>query len=234
MPARKRFRRGVRRRRFRRKFRRVFRRRKTRIQKITKKRIRSVPDKVFLRLKYADNLTGTVGIGAQSVSPYWLNGIYDPYQPVGGHQPRLFDQWTQFYYRYHVTASKIRIKAWNTGGTSTALMEVAVLPDYSNTSLGNYTSMWENQYARVAWASAASGGGRPASVKNFMKTSKLVGAPVYGNPNFEAVYNNSPAEACYWIIVVQEPTATVAINYVAQVHITYYVEMRARNQLGPS
>lgn len=57
------------------------------------------------------SLSGTTGGLIGVTYAVNLNGLYDPWQGVGGTQPMGFDQWMAFYLRYKVTAVEVLIRA---------------------------------------------------------------------------------------------------------------------------
>lgn len=60
-----------------------------------------------VRLRYCDVFTFSGATGSNN--NYSANDCYDPDITGAGHQPRGFDQWSQFYKRYAVIGSNIRI-----------------------------------------------------------------------------------------------------------------------------
>ena len=66
------------------------------------------PKQKLVKLRYVQELeivTPTSGL-SNSV-PFVANGAYDPYYPIGGHQPKGFDQWMAVYSHFNVLGSKI-------------------------------------------------------------------------------------------------------------------------------
>lgn len=57
-------------------------------------------------LRYQQEVELNPGTGG-SHTTFRGNGLFDPYQPLGGHQPRGFDQMMQFYAQYCVMRTKM-------------------------------------------------------------------------------------------------------------------------------
>ena len=68
-----------------------------------------VPDSKVVKMRYVDQFTIDPGLGTAGHISLRANGLFDPYVPVGGHQPYSFDQYMEFYNRYTVLGSKITV-----------------------------------------------------------------------------------------------------------------------------
>lgn len=70
-----------------------------------------VPENFTRKHKYVDNIlitSGEVGIFG-AVSAYALNGMYDPYLGIGGHQPYGFDELSSWFQSYTVTSCECTV-----------------------------------------------------------------------------------------------------------------------------
>lgn len=70
-----------------------------------------VPENYTAKHKYVDNLlltSGEVGVMGAAYA-YALNGMYDPYLGVGGHQPYGFDELSPWFQSYTVTECQVTI-----------------------------------------------------------------------------------------------------------------------------
>lgn len=65
-------------------------------------------------------LTSPGGAGLSKSLPFVANGCYDSYHPVGGHQPKGFDQWMALYSHYNVLGSKCFVRLAGTGNDTFA------------------------------------------------------------------------------------------------------------------
>lgn len=70
---------------------------------------RSFPDKVNTTLRYYDLNVAVPATTTVTGVHYRANGIFDPYVPVGGHQPLGFDQWMAVYDHWVVNSSRIKV-----------------------------------------------------------------------------------------------------------------------------
>lgn len=77
------------------------------------------PKNKVVKLEYVQELQLTTPstTGLSKSLPFVANGCYDPYYPIGGHQPKAFDQWMAVYSHFNVLGAKIRVKCVSTGYT---------------------------------------------------------------------------------------------------------------------
>lgn len=103
-----RFRKKIRRRRF-------HRKRRHHAKLNTKQLGMGVPDRIRLKMRYADENQ----IGGFAGTYVWkVNSLYDPDSSGTGHQPMYYDQYKALYQRYSVFGCKVDVKIVNDGTTS--------------------------------------------------------------------------------------------------------------------
>lgn len=93
-------------------------------------------------LLIADNTTGRTGTGLA----YRLNSLFDPYFPVGGHQPLGFDQLTPVYQVYCVYKVDVQVRvteAFGSGGK--AFCVAGIKPSTSTYTVGTLKAAQELQ-----------------------------------------------------------------------------------------
>ena len=74
------------------------------------------PKQKMVRLRFVKEVEiVTPSTGLSNSVPFVANGAYDPYYPIGGHQPKGFDQWMAVYSHFNVVGSKIHVKMVGTG-----------------------------------------------------------------------------------------------------------------------
>lgn len=109
------------------------------------------PKQKMVKLRYVQELQlttpGTTGLSKSL--PFVANGVYDPYYPIGGHQPKGFDQWMNVYSHYNVVGSKINCKCVSTGYTNVSW---GVCRTPASTEMNGKTLEYilENRYQRNA------------------------------------------------------------------------------------
>ncbi len=87
------------------------------------------PKQKVVKMRYVQEvLLSTPGAGLSKSIPFVANGVYDPYYPIGGHQPKGFDQWMALYSNFNVLGSKCNVRllqtatqdfCWGVGRTPT-------------------------------------------------------------------------------------------------------------------
>jgi len=68
------------------------------------------PSQKVVKLKYVTEQNISVSTGLSKSVSYIANGMFDPEAALGGHQPKMFDQWMAVYSHYNVVASKISVR----------------------------------------------------------------------------------------------------------------------------
>lgn len=64
-------------------------------------------NRYMAKLPYCEDLILSTNANAAVVQTWRLNGLYDPNQHLGGHQPRFFDQLTPLYNKYRVNGAYV-------------------------------------------------------------------------------------------------------------------------------
>ena len=67
------------------------------------------PSRTRVRLAYKQVISLNPAAGSFDALEFSLRGMYDPYVPVGGHQPSNFDRWISIYNRYTVHQTKVKM-----------------------------------------------------------------------------------------------------------------------------
>lgn len=187
-----------------------------------------IPDKLLVRLVYADQISITTGIPGKYV--FRGNSIFDPDLTGVGHQPRFFDQYSQLYERYRVHASKINIKLVNASPNVSGL-GVVPLTQSTSTELNSIVDLQEAPYVKFRWLQ---NGSNPTvtSITSFMKTSVIRGEKDEDD-DYSAQFVANPTRMWYWhIIAAESDNSPPTVNSV--VKITYYVEFFRRRIVSQS
>lgn len=79
--------------------------------------ISGFPKQKVVRLRYCQEITLTTPstTGLSKSLPFVANGPFDPFHPIGGHQPKGFDQWMQLYAHFNVLGSKAVMRMVGSG-----------------------------------------------------------------------------------------------------------------------
>lgn len=196
---------------------------------------------MFLKMRYVDSWSTTVGAGAGQSYHYNGNSIFDPFAAAGGHQPYGYDQWLAFYSRYRVYGSKISVSF--AVQPTLALQQAAnlyVVP-VTNNSVVSFASLREMPRCRGRMYTPQYARG-PARIKHYASTAQIWGvskATAATNQEFSADMGADPAAPWYWWVRVQGNSevanvfsAGTTLNYT--VILTYYVVLYDRKWLEQS
>lgn len=189
------------------------------------------PKKMFVKLKYVENLkANTCTGGASYYYLYNLNGLYDVDATVGGHQPMAFDQWANFYNQYLVLGAKVKYSAYNATNTIPIKCVLNTLP---TTSGGPSNLNDAHESLRTGKSSGKYKDGanqqavlhisryfRPWDVRGVSKTQYINEIEDYG-----AAFTANPSKIMSlqtWCQPMDE-ASTITINH--SIEFTFYVQL---------
>jgi len=196
-----------------------------------------IPDKMMLKLNYTEFKT------LEATSTNWVtqnyrgNGMYDPDYTNVGHQPLGFDQWTQFYNKYRVYASKIVVTFLSRSNTTLeSNIMLSVIPSIPFlTTTYEPRELVESPYSRYRLLGTANAVQGNTVIKSYMSTKKLFGESELDDVGYTAFMTADPVNQWSWNIGIQNmqgevdfPGATIMVK------ITYYAELFERVQLHQS
>jgi len=182
------------------------------------------PTKKTVTLRYVDNdtisLAPSTGKNVISSLSLLANSCYDPYAPLGGHQPMGFDQWAALYTMYTVKSCKIHVEGMivATNVAEAAIPYTSGIGLFDNTTAGTVTSMCED--GRVKWTLARPGysGTLPASkfvLDHYYDGRKFFGSDALWRQMSTAQVGSNPADAAIFQIFFgqMQTSITVGITY---------------------
>lgn len=189
-----------------------------------------VPDRLFVKLKYYDNLTFVSVAPAITSQVYRANSLFDPDFTNVGHQPYGFDQWSALYTNYLVRGSSIKVEVQCSVNAPGYPAIWNVLPTATTTTFSTQGLTEEQPYNRIRTIGGMNQGGRNI-IRHYMSTKKFIGSNgqfANGNPNYRAAITTNPADQWFWQINMTAADLITNINQVCTVQITYYVEFYGR------
>ena len=239
MPYRKRYRKRSRRRKYNKRrsyIKRYMRRRFSMPRTLISKTATGIPDRQMMKLKYTDFLTLDPA-GTLENYLYRGNSLFDPDLTGGGHQPLGRDQWVNFYSRYRVRASKIRVSFLPRSNTTIdSNIMIHVIPTLDAGSVSQQPrDLVEQPYSRWRLLGTANGTQNGVNLHNYMSTKKIMGIPDINTDDYASLMTTNPLRQWYWNLGVQNLQSTVGIPGAnVCVQITYYVELFDRVSLSES
>lgn len=199
----------------------------------------SLPDRLYVKLRYRENLAFNQTLGALADNVYRGNSLNDPDLTGTGGQPLGFDQWAAFYASYTVLGSKIEVTTMNSDGTA----------NVPNTRFGITPTLFSTVFATTAQEQAeelpyaiarsntmgAQGIGQ-GYAKQYMSTAKIWGVvrpAVQIEDGYSALTNASPSDQWFWHVWNYVPSGATQ-NLQVIVKITYFAVFEVRQQLALS
>lgn len=191
-----------------------------------------VPDRLYVKLRYREQLNFAQLAGALSTNVYRGNSLFDPDFTGTGGQPYFFDQWSALYSTYTVLASSIQVRSMlNGAGVFNTITTIVPQPFSGSFGSASQELMEEQPYAKVNVMKATTEGGWGFQ-KHYMSTSKILGVKRYAieaEDNYSALISASPTDTWTWHIGNYVPGGSNQ-SLIQDVIITYYAvfEQRAR------
>lgn len=217
--------------------RRAVKRRGKRKAKASTLRLRTttvIPDRMFVKLKYADVISRVPGA---TIDNYVFRGnsLFDPDFTGTGHQPFGYDQWAsanQFYQRYRVHAAKAIYKINN--DTATGLI-CSVYPSLQSTSISIMSNALETPRARFKTCGENAGQSITTLSTGLNYTKAVAGMPSISQDDlFTSLYTTSPSRQWYYVFTASSTDGVTNAVYQFSVQLTYFVEFFDRTQIGQS
>lgn len=184
------------------------------------------PDRLLVKLPYADNYVKTLTFGQPGQTQAWnLNSIYDPDRTGVGHQPLGTDQWATFYKKYRVFKVAYNISVTNMGSDSSVMGGITP----TNGVFGNFNDMsvFEQPHCRKFHIGNREGISTK-TLKGAITLPRITGRPLvsYKSDNvYAAQFGQNPLEvmALNLQLYALNPTAGAACQISCR--LVYFVEL---------
>lgn len=182
---------------------------------------RAFPEKLAVTHKYAEILDFSPGITSIQRLTLKCNGMFDPYDPIGGHQPLYYDQLTPIYNHYVVMKSKIKVTFLQAypNQTSNPQALCSVTTDDDTTTTSSVTTMLEvapNKQVKPL------GANQPFAIVNCnWSASKIFGSNPLDNPRLQGTASADPTELSHFTVSVYNGSGLGTAYVQALCEITY-------------
>jgi len=201
----------------RRKFRKSGRRRKNSRATTGKQKSLLFADRQLVKFKYTQLVANFTG--ATASYEYRGNSIYDPDYTGTGTTVAGHSSWKDFYSRYRVHGSKIKVTVIN---DSTADQVVASIVARANSDADQTMQTYATN-----WVVGSRDSGKSiATRKQFMATKKVWGQKTIISQEFSAGIDNSPTNQWWWTIDLIGVDGNLDCHI--WVEIVYYTELYQR------
>lgn len=202
------------------------------------------PKQKVVKLRYVQEVElVSPNTGVSKSIPFVANGCYDPFYPIGGHQPKGFDQWMDVYSHYNVLGSKISVKMVGTGEDNFAwgVARTATPNELEARSL-EYILEWRGNKSMNSYSVVGSENGgyanNPAKI-NTIRTAKYSQKKQFGknstsNSRLTGDNGNNPDELSIfeiWQCPINSQLASKTGDYVVVIdYIVLFTEPRLLDQ----
>ncbi len=192
------------------------------------------PRQMMVKLKYCDQAAATTIF---STRIYTGNGPFDPDVTGAGAQPVGYDQYSAFYNRVRCYASSIKVHCFTESATTTTNSVFAVRPSNNATVLASLPEEVSNDRSRNLALALLGSGPAAGTIRNFSKTSTIVGVPnkaVSSKDSLQSLISANPADLWYWIVSFGSADETSSKVHQIWVELTYYLVFFDKKALAES
>lgn len=193
---------------------------------------RAFPKKIRTVLRYATDVFGALNPGSLSYAQLFFkaNGLYDPEDAIGGHQPYGFDQYAAIYNHYHVYKSTCKVQWICPPATTEGMMVgVNITPGASDTDGATTKAEKQDGKKNYQWVCAQ----LPLATTYITWNDKQFFGVDRDNDRLGAAVTTDPTELSHFEIWCYNKDS-VSRYQGAFVTIEYYVEFSEPKSLGQS
>ncbi len=192
-----------------------------------------IPDRLFVKLKYADTFVTT----AASVPAIHVfrTSIHDPDESGTGHQPMGHDEYSVLYNKYRVMGIAYRCIAMNESTTNQ--QDCVIIPKPNATGITTGNQLWEIPYSKPR-VIAPEGSGRSTTVfKGYMSPSRILGITkeqYRTDVSYSATMGANPALTARLHLYSQPSDTSTTSTTRWKVNFVFYCELFDRHTLSTS
>lgn len=201
-----------------------------------------VADSQIVTLKYCDHVTFDAGIGTKSYTSWRATSAFDPYVPLGGHQPLGFDNWTQFYNHYTILGAKATAHySVPSDLASDAVIAVGKLSDEETWAPTDVNTLIEQNKTKYTFLTARGGSNSTGNITVYYSPRKMFGLSKVSDEHDlrgqtgNAGTGSDPTENAYFhfgLAGMNPSDNPVAVN--CRVIIEYRIKFTERKDLAGS
>lgn len=190
------------------------------------------PKTIRTVLRYVESGSLTVGSSSYNQIFYKCNGLYDPLDSLGGHQPYGFDQYTAIYNHYKVFKSRVIVQ-WHvsTGARHEGLIVgVNITPGSSDSDTPQTKMEKQDGRTNYRWISPS---GDSTAITNKSWTPKAYFGIQKEESELSAAVGADPAELSHYCVWASNPAGAETFVFYT-VTVEYYTEFSEPKSLGGS
>lgn len=202
------------------------------ISRLTLRGVSTVPDAMYVKLKWVITQSYTDAV-AESQVTISMNDLFSPSpsQP-GTHQPMGFDQWATFYGRYLCFGSSIT--ALITNHSTTVPINCVLYPSI-NATQDTIAQAREMPFSKYRIFQQGNAGNSSGTMRHFFTPRKIAGdSHAYQDTTFSGAVTGSPGVIRYWQFLIDSQDETDTYSAIIYFKVTYYVKFFLRTELAIS
>lgn len=197
-----------------------------------------LPDRLYVKLRYREQLSFTTLGGAVADNVYRGNSIFDPDLTGTGGQPLGFDQWAAFYATYTVLGSSCEVTGMMNSGATAYNCRQAIVPNIFSSQFGvtDQERILEQPYCASRVLTMGAAGVGQSTIKMYMSTNKIYGVvrpAVQIEDGYGALVTTNPTDTWFWHVCNWVPGGSTQ-SLIQDVVLTYWVVFEGRNVLAVS
>lgn len=177
------------------------------------------PDKLQVVHRYVQGLEMIMAATSIARVTYKCNGLYDPEDAIGGHQPFGYDQMTPIYDHYAVYESRIKVtfvpnypNEPSSSGTDTGPFICAVYQDDDTTGATDIQTLIESQNS--SQYKVLPGNQGPVTLYSKWTPARKFGSKPLDNPRLQGTAGADPTELSHFHVVTYNTSAVAGNRYV--------------------
>lgn len=197
------------------------------------------PTQKVVKLRYVDELRLVSPVGNSNTYsvPFTANGLFDPYFPLGGHQPKGFDQWMAVYNHYNVLGAKINVKCVSTHANN-CCWGVTLTPETGTMNNLSLTEALENRYTKgaryISWDNGTTTSNNNKSITCTYSQKKQFGQNATSKDSLTGTVTTNPTERQFfevWMGKIQGDTSVKTLDFIVTIdYIALFTEPRVLAQ----
>jgi len=169
--------------------------------------------------------------GVLATYRFRANGLYDPNQTGGGHQPIYSDQVKDLYNHYTVIGSKITVKFVPTS-TSSVPQHVGINLNDDTTTPTGFNDLSEQTQSKIK--AIAYSPERPVTLTCKYSAKKMYGGSVLANSDLRGTGTSDPSEQAYFLLYSFPLDGATSVGLYCVVNIEYIAVWRELKDIAGS
>jgi len=189
------------------------------------------PKMLKMTHKYVETVQLLSTSGIVAAYRFRANGMFDPNQTGGGHQPLYADQVKELYNHFTVIGSKITVRFIPTS-SSAVPQHVGINLNDDTTALTSYQDISEQTQSRIK--AIAYTPEKPVILTARYSAKKMYGGSILANSDLRCTGTSDPSEQAYFVIYSAPLDGSSSVGLYCSVTIEYICVWRELKDIAGS